>query len=70
MKAYAIRKASLAEKNPDRVAAKHDLWAVYMAKGNFGQAVEYAEEGDMSISEDQRRKMSIPMPVAGTTTAK
>jgi hypothetical protein len=32
--------------------------------------VEYAEEGDMGVSEDQRRKMSIPMPTAGSTVTK
>ncbi|HEY2629636.1 MAG TPA: tetratricopeptide repeat protein, partial [Usitatibacter sp.] len=69
-KAFTIREAALSDKNPDRMAAKHDLWAVYMAKGDFARAAQYADEGDMSVNEDQRRKMSIPMPTAGMTTPK
>jgi len=64
-RAYDIRAKSLPAKHPDLMATRHDLWAVHMTRGEFALAEQFADEGQVGMTEDQRRKLSIPMPSAG-----
>jgi len=64
-RAYAIRSKSLPEKHPDRVATRHDLFAAHMNRGEFALASQFYEEGDPLMTEDMRRKLTIPMPSPG-----
>jgi hypothetical protein len=69
-RAYDIRVQALPAKHPDLLATRHNLWAAHMTRGEFALAEAFAEEGQVSLTEDQRRKLSIPMPTAGMTPSR
>lgn len=64
-RANEIRAKSLPPKHPDLLATRHDLWAVHMTRGEFALAEQFADEGQIGMTEDQRRKLAIPMPSPG-----
>lgn len=66
-RAYDIRARALPPKHPDLSATRHDLWAVHMTRGEFALAEQFADEGQVTMTEDQRRKLAIPIPSAGMT---
>jgi tetratricopeptide (TPR) repeat protein len=63
-RAYLAREKALKPEDADRKATMKDLWTLYVSLGNYGLAEQYAQEGDVTPSEDQRRKLAIPMPTA------
>ena len=68
-RAYVVREKALKPDDPDLKATKKDLWTLYVSRGDYGLATQYAQEGDVTPTEDQRRKLSIPMPSAKGTIA-
>ena len=69
-RAFRIRDKALSGKHPDRLASMSDLWALHMSRGEFALAEQFAQEGQVTMSEDQRRKLAIPMPGIGRTTGR
>jgi len=63
-RAYDVREKSLKPEDRDLKATKKDLWTLYMSTGQYALAEQYAQEGDVTPTEDQRRKLTIPMPSA------
>jgi len=64
-RAYDIREKALAPKNADLLATRHNLWAAHMTRGEFALAEQFADEGQVTMTEDMRRKLAIPMPSPG-----
>jgi tetratricopeptide (TPR) repeat protein len=69
-RAYDIREKSLPAKHPDIMATRHDLWAVHMTRGEFALAEQFADEGQIGMTEDQRRKLAIPMASPGMSATR
>jgi hypothetical protein len=69
-RAYDIREKALPAKHPDLAATRHDLWAVHMTRGEFALAEQFADEGQIGMTEDQRRKLAIPMPSPGMSATR
>ena len=64
-RAHDIRVKALPARHPDLLATRHDLWAVHMTRGEFALAEQFADEGQIGMTEDMRRKLAIPMPSPG-----
>ena len=69
-RAYLVRQKALKPDDPDRKATMRDLWTLYVSRGDYGLAEQYAQEGDVTPSEEQRRKLAIPIPSAKGTIAR
>jgi tetratricopeptide (TPR) repeat protein len=67
---YLVRSKSLKPDDPALKATKKDLWTLYVSTGQYGLAEQYAQEGDITPTEDQRRKLLIPVPSAKGTIAR
>lgn len=69
-RAYVARAKALKPDDADLKKTKKDLWSLYASLGDNGRAEQYAQEGDITMSEDQKRKLMIPMPSAAGTIAR
>jgi len=67
---YLTREKTLKPDDADRKKTTKDLWTLYVSTGQYGLADQYAQEGDVTPNEDQRRKLSIPIPSASGTIAR
>ena len=56
-RAFDIRSKALAEKDPDRLATQRNLWTLYMSTDRFALAEEYQQQGQVTPTEAQRRRM-------------
>ena len=66
---YLARTRANKPEDPELKAIKKDLWTLYVSRGDYGQATQYAQEGDRTPSEEERRRLLGKMPSAKGTIA-
>jgi tetratricopeptide (TPR) repeat protein len=69
-RALAIREKALPPGHADIVATQRSLWALYTSRGEYALAELYAAAGQVTPSEQQNRRLAIPIPSAGRSAPK
>jgi len=66
---YAARARTLKPEDADLRKTKKELWTLYVSTGEYGRAGQYAQEGDVTPSEEDRRRLLGAVPSAKGTIA-